>query len=187
MSARRAPPRNNNTVSDTTSQGYASHRIYANVMLNNKSAGKWMVDTGADVQIVNQQKARELGLITTNPPETLNLMGVGGNSSTPVIPVFMRIENAVGFQTKVAVVSTAFNLLAVRDVSRVFNISITASGTNLTPKSGVSAAEAINTLPPPIAIPFNHNSGLTPIPISPEMMKLGVFGFIMLVALAGMS
>ena len=40
---------NNNAVNDSQYAGFASKRIYANVKINGKIAGKWMVDSGADV------------------------------------------------------------------------------------------------------------------------------------------
>ena len=60
MSAResRRAPGNNNTVRDSTSQGYGVNRIYANVWLNGRSIGKAVLDTGADITVISASTAK---------------------------------------------------------------------------------------------------------------------------------
>ena len=53
---------NNNAVNDSQYAGFAGKRIYANVKINGKIAGKWMVDSGADVSVISNGLARQLGL-----------------------------------------------------------------------------------------------------------------------------
>ena len=56
--------RNNNAVDDSQYAGFAAKCIYANVRINGKIAGKWMVDSGADVSVISNGLARSLGLST---------------------------------------------------------------------------------------------------------------------------
>ena len=138
---------NNNAVDTSQYAGFASKRIYANVKINGKIAGKWMVDSGADVSVISNGLARQIGLSSSGG--TINLSGLGGSQqSVPFVAVSMQIENQPAFNTQVAIGNTNLNLCSHRDATKVFNISITSAGSNLQPKAQVGAVEGDNILPP---------------------------------------
>ena len=147
MSSR--PDPNNNAVRDSTSPGYGSDRIYANITINGKAAGRWMFDTGADISIMSSGLAKQIGLDTSRNAGSLNLIGVGSNRAAPLIDVQMQIENQPAFTTRIAVANSNFNLISKSDMTKVYDVNITAGGAKLSPKGSTSQAAPINTLPQP--------------------------------------
>ena len=167
---------NNNAVQDSQYAGFASKRIYANVKINNKIAGKWMVDSGADVSVISNGLAAQLGLGTGGG--RINLSGLGGSQqSVPFVPVSMQLENQPPFNTQVAIGNTNLNLCSHRDATKVFNISITSAGSNLQPKAAVGAVEFDNTLP----ILEETET------FSPQLLNTAVAAFVIFLAIAAVS
>ena len=140
-------PPNNNAIQDSTSPGFGSQRIYANVKISNKPAGKWMFDTGADLSVMTQGLAKQLGVVGN--AGSINLLGVGGNNQAPMATVTMQIETQPPFTTRVAISNYSFNLLSRVDMNKVFDVTISASGASLKPK----AITAVNTIQNAIPIP----------------------------------
>jgi hypothetical protein len=87
----------------------------------------------------------------------LNLLGVTGSNSAPVIPISLQVESQPAFRTEIAAASSNFNLLCVRDVSRVYDINISSGRVKLIPRG--TAAGALNTISNPVVPtpPFNLN------------------------------
>ena len=188
MSAResRRAPGNNNTVRDSTSQGYGANRIYANVWLNGRSIGKAVLDTGADITVISASTAKAAGINTANSTGSINIQGVASNTPAPLVPVSMKIESQPAFSTTIAVttMSLPFNLIAMKDATRVYNVNITAGGTQLIPKAQVAAAGGDNMLPP---IEITHGMPSLDLNLTPAQIKVVVAAFIILMAVAAVD
>lgn len=172
---------NNNAVRESTSPGFGSNRIYANVTLNGKNGGKWMFDTGADLSVMTTGLAKQLGI--TGGGGSINLIGLGGNNSAPLANVTMGIESQPAFQTQVAISNYSFNLLSRRDMNKVYDVIISSSGTNLKPKAAVTAVNTISPvadLPPapPIMPAFE---------LTPETAKYAVIAIMFLMIISTLS
>jgi hypothetical protein len=169
--------RNNNAVDDSQYAGFAAKCTYANVRINGKIAGKWMVDSGADVSVISNGLARSLGLSTSGG--RINLSGLGGSQqSVPFVSISMQVENQPAFQTQLAIGNTNLNLLSHRDATKVFNISITSAGSTLQPKANVGAVEGDNILPP-----LEVETGA----FSPQLLNTPVAAFVIFLAIAAVS
>lgn len=177
--------RPNNAIEDSTSQGFGSNRIYANVKISNKPAGKWMFDTGADLSVMTQGLAKQLGVIGN--AGSINLIGVGGNNSAPLATVTMQIENQPSFITKVAISNYSFNLLSKADMTRVYDVIISSGSTSLRPK----AITAVNTIDNPVE--ESPIANLPPAPpitsfqLSPETAKYAVIAVVFMLILSTLS
>lgn len=172
------PPKNNNAVRDSTSTGFGSHRIYANISINGRSAGKWMFDTGADISIMSAGLAKQLGVNTSRSSGNINLVGVGSTKGAPLVNVSMKIENQAAFNTQIAVANSNFNLISRRDMNQSYDVVISASGVKLNPKS---AGAALNTITPSGApsLPQLPQLDLS----NPDQMKLLVIAVVFVMIL----
>jgi hypothetical protein len=142
-----------------------------------------MVDTGADVTILSTASANLIKLDTTRSVGSLNLIGVTGNNSAPLINVNLQIETQPFFTTQIAVTNSNFNLLAIKDLSRVYSIRIDASGGHLTPIARTPAQIALANTIPPVEM-------VAPVPtfsLSPEQMQTGVMIGTVLLVLSALS
>lgn len=182
MSARQRANQPGNKLQESTSPAYGSHRIYANCKING-SPVRFMVDTGADVTILSTASANLIKLSTSNPSGSLQLLGVTGNSSAPLINVNLQIETQPAFTTQIAVAQSNWNLLAIKDLSRVYSIKIDASGGHLTPIARSPAQiAAVNTIPPVEQV--------APIPtfnLSPKQLETAVMVATVLLVLSALS
>ena len=171
---------NNNALEESTSPGFGSQRIYSNVMISGKNAGKWMFDTGADLSVMTTGLAKQLGV--RGNAGSINLIGVGGNNSAPLATVTMQIESQPSFITKVAISNYSFNLLSKADMTRVYDVIISSGGASLRPK----AVTAVNTIAPsdilPTPPPIMPAFGLTP-----EMAQYAVVAIIFLTVISTLS
>jgi len=172
-------PANNNAIQDSTSPGYGSNRIYANVKISNKIAGKWMFDTGADLSVMTTGLAKQLGVVGN--AGSLSLIGVGGNTQAPLATVTMQIESQPSFTTKIAIGNYSFNLLSRGDMNRVFDVTISATGVSLKPKALAAANTIQNVLPTP-PIPT-----MPAFPLSGEQAKYAVIAVVFLMILSTLS
>lgn len=128
-----------------------------------------MVDTGADVTIISTSTANSIKLDTSRPQGSLNLIGVTGNNAAPLVNVAMKIETQQAFVTQIAVAPSNFNLLCMRDLSRVYDVNIRGGQASLIPR-GQAGALAINTLP-------SIQTDVVPIPtlnLNDNQLKAGV-------------
>lgn len=144
--------------------------------------GIYLHNTGADVSIVSTASANSIKLNTKNSTGTLNLVGVTGGSGAPLVNVSMAIETQPAFSTSVAVTNSNFNLLCMRDLSRVYDVNIRGGKASLIPRSP-AAVNAINTIPDPLL-------ATAPAPVldlSPEQMKIGVIVITILLVLGVLS
>lgn len=154
MSARQRANQPGNALQESTSVGYGSHRIYANVKINNSAPVRFMVDSGADVSIMSTGSANQVKLnIQRYTAGSLNLVGVTGNNSAPLVNVAMTIESAPAFSTQIAVTNSNFNLLSIKDLSRSYDVNIRSGKATLIPRSP-AAVNAINTISQPIVTPI---------------------------------
>lgn len=184
MSARQRRNQPGNAVQESTNAAYGGNRIYANCTINGGSLVKFMVDTGADVTILSEGSANAVKFDRTGAAGSLTLNGVAGSSQAPLYNVRLRIESQPAIQATIAVAKTNFNLLAIRDISKVFNINITSTGTKLVPKA--VAAPAM--IPIPEAEP--QPVPVVPVPtldLSPDQIKIGIMLFVVLVALSSVG
>lgn len=141
-----APPVAPAPTTPTTPAGEGGE-IYQKVMINsNPQLIEFRFDTGADYSIMRTESANLIGLSTANPIRTQPITTVSGNVNAPVIQVNMKIGTAQPFQTELIVMASNFNLLSRNDLNRVFDITITATGTKLTPKTIAAYAHHINDL-----------------------------------------
>jgi len=183
VSARQRANQPGNKLQESTSPAYGSHRIYANVKLNGSVPIKFMVDTGADVTILSTASANLIKLDTTRSVGSLSLVGVTGNSSAPLVNVNMQIESQPFFTAQIAVTTSNWNLLSIKDLSRVYTLTVDSTGGHLTPiaRSPVQIALA-NTIPPVEQI--------APVPtfdLSPEQLQTGVMLVTILLVLSVLS
>ena len=74
------------------------------------------------------------------------------------MPVSMRIQSAPAFNTTVAVAASNFNLLCLRDLSRVFDLNIRNGRATFVKKSQAQIM-AVNTIPNPQLTQFNPSEG----------------------------
>ena len=70
----------------------------------------------------------------------------------------------------------------MKDATRVYNVNITAGGTQLIPKAQVAAAGGDNMLPP---IEITHGMPSLDLNLTPAQIKVVVAAFIILMAVAG--
>ena len=135
------------TGGGTTTPAGSGGEIYQKVMINNNpQLIEFRFDTGADYSIIRTESANLIRLSTANPTRTQNITTVSGDVAAPVIQVTMKIGTAQPFQTELIVMNSNFNLLSRNDLNRVFDITITSTGTQLTPKSALFAHTDINDL-----------------------------------------
>ena len=135
-----------------------------------------MVDSGADVSVISNGLARQLGLSTDGG--RINLSGLGGSQqSVPFVTVTMQVESQPQFQTQMAIGNTNLNLLSHRDATKVFNITITSGGSTLQPKATVGAVEGDNILPPLEETEV----------FNPQLINTAVAAFVIFLAIAAVS
>lgn len=142
------PPTTAPTPTPTTPAGEGGE-IYQKVKINNNAQLiEFRFDTGADYSIIRTESAKLIGLSTANPTRTQDITTVSGTVAAPVVQVTMQIGTAQPFQTELIVMASNFNLLSRNDLNKVFDITISATGTKLTPKvqSAYAYAHHINDL-----------------------------------------
>jgi hypothetical protein len=138
-----------------------------------------MVDTGADVTVISSGVARSLGLNTAGGG-TINLSGLSGsNQAVPFVTVNLQIENTQPFTTQAAIGSTTLNLLSHRDVTKVYDISITAGKSALLPKRAQAAGVEADNVLPPIEAPTEA--------LNPSLVNIAVAAFVILLAISTVS
>ena len=147
-----------------------------------------MVDTGADVTILSEGSANAVKFNRAGAAGSLNLQGVAGSSSAPLYNVRLRVETQPPFPATIAVAKTSFNLLSIRDISKVYNVNITSAGAKLIPK-GAQAAPAMIPIPQASAEPIQPLP-VVPTPtldLSPEQIKIGIILFVVLIAMSSLG
>lgn len=184
MSARQRRNSPGNTLQETTQTGYGSHRIYADVSINSSAPIRFMVDTGADVSILSEASARTYRVDTSNRSGTLNLIGVTGGSGAPLVNVSMKIQTAQAFVTTVAVAASNFNLLCLRDLSRVYDVNIRGGQASLVPRSQAQIM-AINTISDPEL--SQPEPTMEPFQLDENQIKIGILVVTLLLVLGVMS
>lgn len=113
-------------------------------------------------------------------------MGVTGSNSAPLVNVSLAIESQSAFNTQIAVAASNWNLLSIKDLSRVYDVNIRSGKASLIPR-GQAAINAINTIADPVA---PSPAMVTPIPtfnLSPEQMKTAVLLVTVLLVLSVLS
>jgi len=126
-----------------------------------------MFDTGSDVLLLSQTEARRLGLTALKPIRYMDITGVGGGARSPVVRASIKIEDAAPYTTEVVLSNSNFNLLPRREVTKVFNILITATGVSFNPKAGgralvkrgAAAVEGEGEMAPPAPAPAAGGGG----------------------------
>ncbi|MGB8085947.1 MAG: hypothetical protein WCF07_06630 [Nitrososphaeraceae archaeon] len=97
-----------------------------------------MVDTGADVTILSEGSANAVKF-------NRDLQGVAGSSSAPLYNVRLRVETQPPFPATIAVAKTSFNLLSIRDISKVYNCASYDSNTSSFSRADPTLARSTNT------------------------------------------
>ena len=78
------------------------------------------------------------------------------NNAAPLVNVSMKVETQPAYTTQIAVTTSNFNLLSMRDLSRVYDVNIWGGKASLIPRSpaGTTEVNAINTVVPnPTTVP----------------------------------
>jgi hypothetical protein len=151
-------------------------------MISNKPAGKWMFDTGADLSVMTTGLAKQLGV--RGNAGSINLIGVGGNVPAPLATVTMQIESQPPFTTRVAIGNYSFNLLSKADMTRVFDVIISAGSTSLRPKSITAPINTIKDALPEVPPALKTVPAFN---LTPEMAQYAVIGVVFLMIISTLS
>ncbi|MFZ0554574.1 MAG: hypothetical protein WAM26_04700, partial [Nitrososphaeraceae archaeon] len=101
--------------------------------------------TGADVTILSEGSANAVKFNRAGAAGSLNLQGVAGSSSAPLYNVRLRVETQPPFPATIAVAKTSFNLLSIRDISKVYNCASYDSNTSSFSRADPTLARSTNT------------------------------------------
>ena len=101
------------------------------------------------------------------------------NNAAPLVNVSMKIEIQSAFTTQIAVATSNFNLLSMRDLSRVYDVNIRGGKASLIPRSpaGTTEVNAINTVVPnPTTVPPVDNVVIpvSPLNLNENQIQMGV-------------